>query len=188
MDLSDGILREIVLKYFNNEDEDTRLKLPQKIWDKVKEILVRENYSMTMNGAVFDRSKDGLLPQLITRIYNNRKATKKEMQNVERFIVALDAAHKGNRDIDLDYKSWTKEALEGISEDSYNKLKTFNEALQDQLHIKQLALKILINALYGAQATPASTITRMGVRLYLMRRTSVDLPLHRWHFYQRQQW
>lgn len=144
-------LREIVLKYFNNEDEDARLKLPSEIWHKVKEILLRENYSMAMNGAVFDRSKDGLLPQLITRIYNSRKATKKEMQNVERFIVALDAAKKGSKEADLTYQNWSQEALDGISEDCYNRLKKLNEDLQDQLHTKQLALKILINALYGAQ-------------------------------------
>lgn len=143
-------LREIVLKYFNDEDEDARLKLPQAVWDKVKEILVRENYSMAMNGAVFDCSKEGLLPQLITRIYTGRKAAKKEMQDVERFIVALDAAKKGDREVDADYKHYTKEALEGISLDCYNKLKHFNEALFDQLYTKQLALKILINALYGA--------------------------------------
>ena len=144
-------LREIVLKYFNDEDEDARLKLPQPVWRKVKEILVRENYSMAMNGAVFDRSREGLLPQLITRIYNNRKAAKKEMQDVERFIVALDAAKKGGKEIDATYKEYTKEALEGISESCYNKLKKINEDLFDQLHTKQLALKILINALYGAQ-------------------------------------
>lgn len=143
-------LREIVLKYFNDEDEDARLKLPQAVWDKVKEILVRENYSMAMNGAVFDCSREGLLPQLITRIYNGRKAAKKEMQDVERFIVALDAAKKGDRDVEADYKNYTKEGLEGISASCYNKLKRFNEALFDQLHTKQLALKILINALYGA--------------------------------------
>lgn len=144
-------LREIVLKYFNDEDEDARLKLPQAVWHKVKEILVRENYSMAMNGAVFDRSQEGLLPQLITRIYNNRKAAKKEMQDVERFIVALDSAKKGDKEIDATYKEYTKEALEGISESCYNKLKRINEDLFDQLHTKQLALKILINALYGAQ-------------------------------------
>lgn len=143
-------LREIILKYFNDEDEDARLNLPQAVWDKVKGILVRENYSMAMNGAVFDCSKEGLLPQLITRIYNNRKAAKKEMQDVERFIVALDAAKKGDREVDADYKHYTKEDLEGISQDCYNKLKHFNEALFDQLYTKQLALKILINALYGA--------------------------------------
>lgn len=144
-------LREIVLKYFNDEDEDARLKLPQAVWRKVKQILVRENYSMAMNGAVFDRSQEGLLPQLITRIYNNRKAAKKEMQDVERFIVALDAAKKGDKEIDATYKEYTKEALEGISESCYNKLKKINEDLFDRLHTKQLALKILINALYGAQ-------------------------------------
>lgn len=144
-------LREIVLKYFNDEDEDARLKLPREVWHKVKEILVRENYSMAMNGAVFDRSKEGLLPQLITRIYNNRKETKKEMQSVERFIVALDAAKRGSFEIETDYKSWTDCDLDGISDDCYNRLKKINEDLQDQLHTKQLALKILINALYGAQ-------------------------------------
>lgn len=144
-------LREIVIKYFNDENEDARLKLPQAVWDKTKEILTRENYSMSINGAVFDCSKEGLLPQLIKRIYNNRKGTKKEMQSVERFLVGLEKASKGTKDVDVDYKNWSQEALEGISQDSYNKLKAFNEDLFDRLFTRQLVLKIMINALYGAQ-------------------------------------
>lgn len=147
-------LREIVLKYFNNEDEDSRLKLPQEVWDKVKEILLRENYSMAMNGAVFDCSKEGLMPQLIKRIYTNRKAAKKEMQDVERFIVGLESLKEfGTKDTTVDHKMYKEnpECIRGLSKCTVDNLLKVNSNLQDQLNTKQLTLKIMINALYGAQ-------------------------------------
>lgn len=45
--------------------------------------LVEQNFSMTANGVCFDKSKRGFIPDIVTRIYNERSLFKKRMLKLE---------------------------------------------------------------------------------------------------------
>lgn len=74
-------LRSILMQNFYDQNEDRVLDLPKEIWDKTTELLKKYNYSMGINGAIFDNSEKGIIPELVWDIYTNRKADKKRMLN-----------------------------------------------------------------------------------------------------------
>lgn len=76
-------LKDYILRYFNDQNEQDRLKLPQEVWDNVTALLQKYNYALGINGAVFDKSHEGLIPRLVNEIYDNRKKDKKTMQKYE---------------------------------------------------------------------------------------------------------
>lgn len=76
-------LKDYILRYFNDQNEQARLALPQEIWDNVTALLQKYNYALGINGAVFDKSHEGLIPRLVNEIYDNRKRDKKIMQKYE---------------------------------------------------------------------------------------------------------
>lgn len=69
-------LLELVLRYFNDEDEDARLMLDNSILNKASELLTKYNMSLGMNGAVFKADSKGMVPKLIEDIYTDRKKAK----------------------------------------------------------------------------------------------------------------
>ena len=77
-------LRDLVMKYFNSQDEDKALDVSQDVWNKVTPLLQKYNYSMSINGALFDRSKEGIIPNLVWDIYTQRKKDKKIMLKYEK--------------------------------------------------------------------------------------------------------
>ena len=77
-------LRDLVMKYFNSQDEDKALGVSQDVWDKVTPLLQKYNYSMGINGALFDKSKEGIIPNLVWDIYTQRKKDKKTMLKYEK--------------------------------------------------------------------------------------------------------
>lgn len=76
-------LKDYILRYFNDQNEQARLALPQEVWDNVTALLQKYNYALAINGAVFDKSHEGLIPRLVNEIYDNRKKDKKTMQKYE---------------------------------------------------------------------------------------------------------
>ena len=76
-------LREKILMYFNNQVEEERLKMPRDIWDSVTALLQKYNYSLGINGAVYTRDHQGIIPRLVTQIYDGRKQHKKTMLKYE---------------------------------------------------------------------------------------------------------
>jgi len=70
-------LREVVLKYFNDQDESKRFDIDEKTWEYTASLLEKYNYALSVNGAVFSKSKLGMIPELVQEIYNSRKEAKK---------------------------------------------------------------------------------------------------------------
>lgn len=81
-------------------------------------LLKKYNYSLSGNAKLYRRDKVSFLSEMVSGVFDNRKATKKNM------IVAQKAYE--------------------LTKDPKQK------ELSERLHTKQLALKILINACYGA--------------------------------------
>ena len=78
----------------------------------------KENIAIAANGSTYDKSKQGILPQIIIDYYAERSEVKKQMLSKER---------------------------------EYQKEKTFHlEKEINQLENQQMAIKILLNSLYGA--------------------------------------
>ncbi len=117
-------LQVLIDKYFYNQDEARVLKLDKSIFDQTSKLLQKYNYCLGFNGAIFSREQEGLIPKLVKSIYSERKGKKKEMFKYEKL-----ALHETDQD--------------KIAE--YNHL----EQLADT---KQMTLKIMMNALYGALA------------------------------------
>lgn len=81
-------------------------------------------YTVCANGVCFTKNKLGIIPEIIVEYYANRKAVKQEMLSLEK--------------------------LEQTETDEIKK-KTIKKQII-QLHNTQMAIKILMNALYGACA------------------------------------
>ena len=93
-DLRD-LLKSVIKK---DQDEEQFLDLkdnnPEK-FKKITELLQKYKLSLGINGALFDISKKGLIPSLVTEIYNNRKQAKKTMNNyIAKSVMIKDILHK----------------------------------------------------------------------------------------------
>ena len=93
-DLRD-LLKSVIKK---DQDEEQFLDLkdnnPEK-FEKITELLQKYKLSLGINGALFDISKKGLIPSLVTEIYNNRKQAKKTMNNyIAKSVMIKDILHK----------------------------------------------------------------------------------------------
>lgn len=93
-DLRD-LLKSVIKK---DQDEEQFLDLkdnnPEK-FKKITELLQKYKLSLGINGALFDISKKGLIPSLVTEIYNNRKKAKKTMNNyIAKSVMIKDILHK----------------------------------------------------------------------------------------------
>ena len=93
-DLRD-LLKSVIKK---DQDEEQFLDLkdnnPEK-FKKITELLQKYKLSLGINGALFDISKKGLIPSLVTEIYNNSKQAKKTMNNyIAKSVMIKDILHK----------------------------------------------------------------------------------------------
>lgn len=89
------LLKSIIKK---DQDEEQFLDLkdnePEK-FEKLTQLLQKHKLSLGINGALFDISKKGLIPNLVTEIYNNRKQAKKIMNNyIAKSVMIKDILHK----------------------------------------------------------------------------------------------
>lgn len=76
-------LRDIILKYFNTQDEVKVLDTPKEVMETTTELLQKYNLSMGINGALYKRDFFGIVPRLVNMIYDNRKKDKKAMIKYE---------------------------------------------------------------------------------------------------------
>lgn len=72
----DPELRDIIISYFNDQDEEARLELSENIWNKTTELLKKNNVTLGINGAVFSKEKLGMIPEMVQEIYDKRKSDK----------------------------------------------------------------------------------------------------------------
>ena len=77
-------LRDIVLQYFNDQEEGKRLELSEDVWNTTTALLKKYNMSLGINGAVFDKNKLGMVPEMVQDIYDSRKKAKKTQFEYER--------------------------------------------------------------------------------------------------------
>ena len=92
-------LRPYIQKYFNSQDEGKVLDLPNEVWDEIVPLLQKYHLSLGINGALFDTSKEGIIPRLVWDIYTQRKADKKKMLAYEKqkeIIADILSKRKGN--------------------------------------------------------------------------------------------
>lgn len=82
-------LRDIVLQYFNNQEESQRLELPSEVWELTTDLLNKHNMSLGINGAVFGKEKLGMVPEMVQEIYDSRKKAKKTQFEYERRKVLI---------------------------------------------------------------------------------------------------
>lgn len=84
-------LRDIVLAYFNDQDQAARFNIPDNVWNKTTELLQQHNIALGINGAAFSRDQVGIIPLLVQDIYNSRKKAKQTQFKYEQRAVLIDA-------------------------------------------------------------------------------------------------
>lgn len=72
-------LRDIVLQYFNDQEESKRFDLSDDVWAATTKALQDNNMALGVNGAVFKKDKLGMIPEMVQEIYDGRKQAKKTM-------------------------------------------------------------------------------------------------------------
>ena len=82
-------LRDIVLKYFNDQEESNRLTLPKEVWETTTKLLQDNDLALGINGAVFKKDKLGMVPEMVQDIYDGRKQAKKTMFKYEQQKVLI---------------------------------------------------------------------------------------------------
>jgi DNA polymerase elongation subunit (family B) len=87
-------LKEYVIRYFNDEDEDRRIQIPRDILDKVSAELREHNLCLGINGAVFKADSTGMVPNLIKEIYAKRKKAKQTQFEYEKKKIMIKALLK----------------------------------------------------------------------------------------------
>lgn len=99
MDNAPPELRDLLKSVIKKEqDEEQFLDLKDnniEKFEKITNLLQKYKLSLGINGALFDISKKGLIPSLVTEIYNNRKKAKKTMNNyIAKSVMIKDILHK----------------------------------------------------------------------------------------------
>ena len=77
-------LRDLVLSYFNDQNEQQRFKIPTDVWNAVTNELRDNNLALAINGAVFRKDQLGMIPQMVQDIYDSRKKAKRTMFEYEK--------------------------------------------------------------------------------------------------------
>ena len=72
-------LHDIVLAFFNGQDESKLLFLNDNVWETATGLLQKYNFALGINGAVFKKDKLGIIPEMVQEIYDSRKKAKNQM-------------------------------------------------------------------------------------------------------------
>lgn len=110
-------------------------------YDKIRGELVSRNLSIAANGALFDRDRQGFLPKLMAKLYDERSAFKDKMVEAKK---TLELVENG---------SYTEPGV------TKAELKKKYVALVAQYNNNQMARKIILNSGYGA-------LSNAGFRYY----------------------
>ena len=151
-------LREFILTYYTDQDEDRCLNLSNEVKLKTIELLKKYNFSMGINGALFSNEKIGLIPKLVLDIYHGRKKDKNKMLSYEKmyevFKKYLDTASVTGKHTLKDPLEYTESEYASLSKDDLTSLMEKCEDLALFYETEQLVQKILMNSLYGAFGKP----------------------------------
>lgn len=71
-------LRDVVLSYYNTQEEDRTLKIPEDVKEHTRDLLEKHRMSLGINGAVFSNESTGMIPEMVQEIYESRKKAKKK--------------------------------------------------------------------------------------------------------------
>ncbi len=88
-------LRDYVLKYFNNQEEEKRFDIPVNDWVETTNLLKKHNLSLGINGGVYSNEKEGMIPELVLDIYFSRKKAKGTMWEYEQRRILINEIIKG---------------------------------------------------------------------------------------------
>lgn len=130
-ELTKAFTRYVVKEDDDIQCEDIYMALPEEHKQKITELLVKYNFAMSPNGALFKKDFEGILPELTFDIFTSRKKFKKLQKENEIIREGLKAEGKDYSEV---------------------------EKLVQSYNVKQLVAKVLINAEYGAVANDAMNI------------------------------
>ncbi len=82
-------LRDIVLQYFNDQDEARVLDLDPEVITHTTELLIQHKLSLGINGAVFTQEDVGIIPILVLELFTTRKKAKNIMFSYEKQKVLI---------------------------------------------------------------------------------------------------
>ena len=77
-------LKDIVLQYFSDQDEENRINLDQCVWQRTTELLKEHELSLSINGAAFTNDRIGLVPEMVQDISKSRTNAKQIMLSHEK--------------------------------------------------------------------------------------------------------
>ena len=100
------------------------------------------NWCITANGTIFTLEKEGIIPQLLTRWYSERK----EMQRTEQYFKELAELRDFTPENRKIYKEIADESITDISEEDRKKYRDIAFYWETRSYIR----KISLNSLYGA--------------------------------------
>jgi DNA polymerase elongation subunit (family B) len=112
-------------KLFNDNTQNIDKMLCGEL--NFEDFLKEHNYSMASNGQCFRNDKKGIFPEIIESYFNKRQVAKKEMLKCQKQYEVHGSSHEKNNDVSLSYKI---SSLDNV----------------------QMAIKILMNSLYGVMA------------------------------------
>lgn len=127
-------LQEFKDTYLYDEDEERLLKLyyeKPEILKNFSEICKKYNIAYSINGAFFSKDEKGIIPEIILKIYTDRKKAKKEMLTLEAEAEKLKEQYRKNND----------EKLKSIIDEKERRAIYYN--------VLQISLKTSMNSLYG---------------------------------------
>lgn len=147
-------LKVLIQKYLTSQDEHNFFKIPEEDKQKIKELLQKYNFTLSVNGALFDKSQKGVIPKLVLDIYKARKQDKKTMlkyeQMKEKAGSMAHSAISGVRTSLKDPLEYTDEELKSLCKEDLTELARISGNKETFFDAQQHTKKILINSLYGA--------------------------------------
>ena len=144
-------LKDLVLAYFNDQDDDARFNLKPEIWETLSVLLKKYNLSMAPNGACFKHDFVGIVPKLVLEIYKRRKQEKKTMLKYEQRKVDLKDLLEHNQFGEVNSVSDILECdIRTLSKNAVINYIRYCEDQQQKYDVLQHTDKIMINSLYGA--------------------------------------
>lgn len=75
--------------YLAPDCEYIYMNLPMEKKEELAELLKLENLSMGVNGTLYQRDKFGIIPELVERIYYDRKEHKKKMKEAQKIVESI---------------------------------------------------------------------------------------------------
>ena len=120
--------------------------------DPLHPAIREKNVTVAANGSTYSRASDGIIPSIITGYYDERRSVKNQMLAAEQALVDLgrDTSYVKELREDADSHGHAVIGSGTPRGHDYNVAKNRIESEVNTLHNQQMAIKILMNSLYGA--------------------------------------